>query len=172
MTWSPVKRMAAVAALVLLFDRLTKMAVVRHIVFGDQLILVPGFFKFVHWGNTGAAWSIFYGNNGLLAVVSLLALGALFLSHHHFDSHRASGQFALGLMFGGILGNLWDRLWIGHVVDFLYFYVQRRGGEEIGFPAFNLADTAICTGVGLIILFSWQNGPSRVEPDPDTPKPT
>ena len=97
MNWSPVKRMALVAALVLLFDRLTKMAVVRYIAFGDQHIIVPGFFKFVHWGNTGAAWSMFYGNNGLLAVVSLLALAALFLSHHHFDSHRPSGQLALGL---------------------------------------------------------------------------
>jgi signal peptidase II len=172
MSGSPIKRMALVAALVLFLDRVTKMAVVHYLPFGDQETLVPGFFKFVHWGNTGAAWSIFHGNNGLLALVSFIALGVLFLSHHHFDSHRASGQLALGLMFGGILGNLWDRLQIGHVVDFLYFYVQRRGGEEVGFPAFNLADTAICTGVGLIILFSWQNGPKRAQPDPESPNAT
>ncbi len=162
--------MATVAGVVVLLDRITKLAVVRHLEYGEQWVIIPGFFKLVHWGNTGAAWSLFYGNNGLLAIVSLVALTALVFSHHHFDSHRISGQFALGLMLGGIIGNLLDRLLIGHVIDFLYFYLQRRGGEDIGFPAFNLADSAICTGVGLIILFSWQNGSRNTESDADGAK--
>ncbi|MEN9675534.1 MAG: hypothetical protein RIS76_1430, partial [Verrucomicrobiota bacterium] len=48
-----------------------------------------------------------------------------------------------------------------HVIDFLRFYLQPRGGGEVGFPAFNVADMAICTGVGLLILLSWQNDPQR-----------
>jgi len=60
------------------------------------------------------------------------------------------------LIFGGIAGNLVDRFTHKHVVDFLYFYLVQRGGGEIGFPAFNVADTAICTGVGLLFLLSWQ----------------
>ena len=51
-----------------------------------------------------------------------------------------------------------DRLPGRHaVVDFLYFYLQRRGGNELGFPAFNVADSAICTGVTLIFLITWKN---------------
>ncbi len=92
-------------------------------------------------------------------LVALLALVALFLTRHHFDSHTLSGQIAFGLIFGGIAGNLTDRLLPGRhaVVDFIYFYMQRRGGGEIGFPAFNVADSAICTGVGLIFLITWKN---------------
>jgi signal peptidase II len=61
-------------------------------------------------------------------------------------------------LFGGILGNLTDRLLPSrrHVIDFLYFYVNRRGGGEVGFPAFNVADSAICVAVGLLFLLSWQ----------------
>ncbi len=81
----------------------------------------------MHWGNTGAAWSLFRGNNELLAGVALLALLVLFLSRHHFDSRTLLSQIAFGLIFGGIVGNLIDRLWVGHVIDFIYFYLQRRG---------------------------------------------
>ena len=60
--------------------------------------------------STGAAWSLFTGNNATLALVAILALVALFLTRHHFDSHTFSGQIAFGLIFGGIAGNLTDRL--------------------------------------------------------------
>ena len=124
----------------------------------DEKTVIPGFFKLVHWGNTGAAWSLFSGNNAALALVALFALIALFLTRHHFSSHTLSGQIAFGLIFGGIAGNLTDRLLPSRhaVVDFIYFYLQQRGGGEIGFPAFNVADTAICTGVGLIFLITWK----------------
>jgi signal peptidase II len=92
----------------------------------------------------------------VLALVALIALVVLYLSRHHFDSRTLLGQVAFGLIFGGIMGNLIDRLFRGHVIDFLYFYVQQRGGE-VGFPAFNDADSAICTGVGLIFLMTWRN---------------
>jgi signal peptidase II len=67
------------------------------------------------------------------------------------------GQVALGLLFGGTLGNLIDRLLPSrrHVVDFLYFHVHPRAGGEAGFPAFNVADMAICTGVGLMLLMGF-----------------
>jgi signal peptidase II len=82
---------------------------------------------------------------------------ALFLTRHHFDVDKLPGQIAFGLLFGGIAGNLADRLIRHEVVDFIRFYMQQRGGNEIGFPAFNVADTAICTGVGLIFLITWKN---------------
>jgi signal peptidase II len=60
------------------------------------------------------------------------------------------------------VGNLIDRILRNHVIDFLYFYVQRRGGAELGFPAFNVADSAICTGVGLVLLLTWKDRPAEV----------
>jgi signal peptidase II len=153
------RRIAAVAAVVFALDQFTKWLVLNLLEKGEEKILIPGFFKFVHWGNTGAAWSLFSGNNAALALVGLFALIALFLTRHHFSSHTLSGQIAFGLIFGGIAGNLADRLLPSRheVIDFIYFYMQRRGGDEIGFPAFNIADTAICTGVGLIFLITWRN---------------
>ncbi len=153
------RRIAIMALMVFAFDQATKWLVLRTLEFGDEKVIIPGFFRFVHWGNTGAAWSLFRGNNGVLALVALMAFVMLFLTRHHFNSHTLSGQIAFGLIFGGIAGNLTDRLLPGRhaVVDFLYFYMQQRGGGEIGFPAFNVADTAICTGVGLIFLITWRN---------------
>jgi len=153
------RRIAALALLVFALDQLTKWLVLRTLPAYHEKVIIEGFFKFVHWGNTGAAWSLFSGNNITLAIVALLALVALFLTRHHFDSHTLPGQIAFGLIFGGIAGNLTDRLLPGRheVVDFLRFYLQQRGGDEIGFPAFNVADTAICTGVALIFLITWKN---------------
>ena len=153
------RRIAALALVIFALDQFTKWLVLRSLETGDEKIIVPGFFKFVHWGNTGAAWSLFSGNNYTLAFVALFALVALFLTRHHFDSHTLPGQIAFGLIFGGIAGNLTDRLLPSRhaVVDFLYFYLQQRGGNEVGFPAFNVADSAICTGVALIFLITWKN---------------
>jgi signal peptidase II len=122
----------------------------------QERVIIEGFFKFVHWTNTGAAWSLFRDRNDLLAIVSILALCGLFLWRRHFHIETMLGQISLGLIFGGIAGNLFDRLRYHQVIDFLRFYLQRRGGEEIGFPAFNIADSAICVGVGLLILISWR----------------
>jgi signal peptidase II len=153
------RRIFALALFILALDQFAKWIVLETLPEFQEKIIIPGFFKFVHWGNTGAAWSLFRGNNGALILVALLALVALFLTRHHFDSHTLSGQIAFGLIFGGIAGNLTDRLLPGRhaVVDFIYFYLQQRGGNEIGFPAFNIADTAICSGVGLIFLITWKN---------------
>jgi signal peptidase II len=152
------RRIAALALFVFAFDQIAKWFVLHTLEPGDEKIVVPGFFKFVHWGNTGAAWSLFSGNNAALAIIALVALIALIFTRHHFNAHTLTGQIAFGLIFGGIAGNLTDRLLPGRhaVVDFIYFYLQQRGGRELGFPAFNIADTAICTGVGLVFLITWK----------------
>jgi signal peptidase II len=152
---TPNRRIALIAVVVIALDQFTKQIVLRLLGYAQEKVVIPGFFKFVHWGNTGAAWSLFRGNNELLAGVAVVALLVLFLSRHHFDSRTLLSQIAFGLIFGGIVGNLIDRLWAGHVIDFIYFYLERSNGAEIGFPAFNVADSAICTGVGLVFLITW-----------------
>lgn len=149
-------RIAAVAVLAVIVDQVTK-ALVRHYLKRDldEIVIIPGFFKLVHWQNTGAAWSWFRGNNAVLAAVACVALIVLFYHRHRFNSTALLGQIALGLIFGGIVGNLIDRVQLGSVVDFLFFHLQ-IGGEDRGFPAFNVADSAICVGVGLIFLTTWK----------------
>ena len=161
---SPNRRIALLAAIIFALDQFTKWLVLNHLTYADEKIIVPGLFKLTHVVNTGAAWSLFTGNNTWLAIVAALALVALFFTRHHFDLHTVGGQVSLGFIFGGIIGNLIDRLRVGHVVDFLYFYVNRRDGGETGFPAFNVADSAICIGVGLLFLLSWSNRSSPTGP--------
>ena len=159
MKLGPTRRLVVVAFGVLACDQLTKLLVLRFLGYAQEKVILDGFFNLVHWGNTGAAWSLFNrfaSSNMFLAVFAVLALLVLFATRHHFDVHTKPGQIALGLIFGGIAGNLVDRFLRGHVIDFLYFYVSRRGGGEIGFPAFNVADSAICIGVALLFLLSWQ----------------
>jgi signal peptidase II len=148
--------MAIIAGATILFDQITKFIVLSYLSYAHEKVILPGFFKFVHWGNTGAAWSMFKYNNETLAIVSLISLLVLFIFRQHFDTRTYLGQISLGLIFGGIIGNLIDRLFRKHVIDFIYFFLQPRDGHEIGFPAFNIADTAICTGVGLLFVLSWR----------------
>jgi signal peptidase II len=158
---TPNRRIAVLAVLVYALDQFTKFFVLRWLGRGEERVVIDGFFKFVHWGNTGSAWSLFSGNNAILAVVALVALFVLFLARHHFGAQFLLGQIALGLIFGGILGNLTDRLLPSRheVIDFIRFYHTRIGGEEVGFPAFNVADSAICVGVGLVFWLSWKGEP-------------
>ena len=153
-------RIAAVALIILTWDQLTKAAVLRNIPYGAERMAVPGFLKLVHWQNTGAAWSLFTGNNTILAIVAVAALVILFLGRHQFDSRSWLGQIALGMIFGGITGNLIDRIHVGHVIDFIYVYV-------IEFPAFNIADSGICVGVVLMFLLSWRNENSKSAQQPN-----
>lgn len=156
---TPNRRIASMALGIYALDQLTKFLVLLWLGRGDERIIIDGFFKFVHWGNTGAAWSMFRDNNNLLAVVAMVALVVLVLARNHFETRTLLGQLAFGMILGGIAGNLTDRLLPSrrHVIDFIYFYVRRPGGEEIGFPAFNIADSGICVGVALIFWVTWRS---------------
>lgn len=162
---TPNRCIGIIALVVAALDQAAKLLVVHLLPASQEKVVVEGFFKFVHWGNTGAAWSLFRGANGWLAFVAFAALIVLFCSRHHFDSRTRLSQIAFGLIAGGIVGNLIDRLRVRHVIDFIYFYLQPRGGGEVGFPAFNVADSAICAGVGLIFLITWRadQKPNAVE---------
>src|ERR1044071_5181093 len=115
------RRMGWIAGIVLVLDQFTKLLVLNYLDFAREKVIFDGFFKFVHWENTGAAWSLFHNRNKVLAIISLIALLILFIYREQFESKTLGGQIALGLIFGGILGNLLDRLFRKHVIDFVYF---------------------------------------------------
>lgn len=140
------------AIAVFVLDRITKFWVARVLPFdsygpGEHIEVIPGFFNIVHVGNTGAAWSILSGRSTLLALLALATLVAIFLWRRTLGLRQRVTQVAFGLLCGGILGNLVDRIVYKHVIDFLDF----RFGSY-AYPAFNIADCGICIGVGLYII--------------------
>mgnify|MGYP002261889334 CR=1 FL=1 len=96
----------------------------------------------------------------LFALISSVAIGCIVYLIRGLRPQQKTLLASLSLILGGAIGNLIDRLRVGHVVDFLYFYLYRRDGQVAGFPAFNVADSAISVGVGLMLLIAgsrWSN---------------
>lgn len=138
--------------LIALADQIVKNWVRFRFYLGESVPVIPGFFELTYVRNTGAAWGLFDGSNVALALFSLVVLILLIVFRRHFVGPFVWQRIALGLMAGGILGNLFDRLRLGYVVDFLHFY---RGNYH--FPSFNIADAAICTGVFLYLITSFRS---------------
>lgn len=146
-----------IAALVVVFDRLAKWVVDKNIALHESVAVVPGFFHLTHVENRGAAFGLFAESPSewkiavlvLFSLIALVVVSALLWKNSHAMTTTGVG---LALILGGALGNLWDRLLSGQVVDFLDFYVG-----SYHWPAFNLADSAIVVGALLLvseILFS------------------
>jgi signal peptidase II len=136
------------AGLIIAGDQWTKHLVSQ---LKPELVVIPGFFTLNYVRNTGAAWGILQGQRLLLISVSLLAAGVLLFLLFYERRDKTLMLLALGLLLGGTCGNLIDRIWHGYVVDFLQFYVV-IGKRAYYWPSFNIADAAISTGVGLLIL--------------------
>ncbi len=144
----------SLAAGVFLLDQVTKTviwAALPYPTYGPpgQVAVIDGFFNIVHVGNTGAAWSLFTGRSTFLALLAAATLFAIFAWRRQLGLPLRTVQISFGLLCGGIVGNLFDRLLHGHVIDFLDFHF----GSYI-FPTFNVADSCICVGVALYLLHS------------------
>jgi signal peptidase II len=140
-----------VIALLIAADQLTKYLVIAYIDPADPVSVVPGFFQLVYVRNPGAAWGILGGRTGLLAVISGVVFVLMFVNYRRFAEGWAERGFAITLLLGGIAGNFIDRMWRdGGVVDFLRVYY---GSWE--WPSFNVADSAICIGMGIYFLSSF-----------------
>ncbi len=144
--------------LILLLDQLSKKWIVSHIPFNtwnfndpNIITVIPNFFHIVHIGNEGAAWGMFHGFGFWLGIFAIASLTLIFFFRHHLSLSKPVPQLAFGVMIGGIIGNLIDRMFVGHVVDFLDFLLPLIGR----FPAFNIADIGICVGVFLYIVYSY-----------------
>jgi len=115
-----------------------------------NILVIPGFFNVTYVRNTGAAFGILQGKHLLLAGVSLLAMGVLLFLLFYEREEKTGLLLALALILGGTCGNLIDRIRFGYVIDFLLLYIQRYQ-----WPAFNIADSSISIGVGLLILVTF-----------------
>lgn len=133
--------------LVTILDQVTKSLAQERLMSRGSYPVIPGFFNLTYVENTGAAWGVFQGQGLMLVGLSIVMLFILVVCRRHFLDKRLLTHLATGLMGGGIVGNLIDRLRLGYVVDYLDFNFFGWA-----FPAFNVADVAICVGVGTYIL--------------------
>ena len=145
--------------IIVLLDQATKHLVRRNLLSGEIVTVIPGLFDLRYVTNTGAAWGILQGLNHWLVALSVVMLVLMAVFHRSFVMNTRPSKLSAGLIVGGIVGNLIDRLRLSFVVDFLDFYW--RGHH---FPCFNVADSAICIGVGLYILLQVLDDRSRREP--------
>lgn len=150
-------RVYGTAIAVLALDQLTKALIRGHFAIGQHLDLAP-FFSLFHVINRGGAFSLLYGRVGLLALVALgVAAGIVVYERQHPAMPRWQA-LAVGILLGGTVGNLVDRLVFGQVTDFLDFHLGPHR-----WPTFNVADVAINLGVLALILGSALTHPSTEE---------
>jgi signal peptidase II len=141
-----------IAILVFLLDRWTKRLASARIPLYSHIQIIPGFFRLTHTENPGAAFSLFADSPShwrtiMLITFSIVAMVVVsFLLWKQRSAVTLTG-IALSLILGGAVGNLWDRIARGRVVDFLLVYVK-----QYEWPVFNLADSAIVVGACLLIL--------------------
>ena len=150
-----------IAAVIFIVDRVTKVVIERNVSIWDTHSVIPGFFNIVHTKNRGAAFGMFADGNSELrtfllvgvsiAVLIFVAVLLLQPSRAGFSGSRTT-MIGLSLVLGGAIGNIYDRIASGMVTDFLEFYMG-----QWHFAAFNVADSAITIGAGLLLLDMWMS---------------
>ena len=149
-----VRWLLGIVGCVVVLDQLSKILILNSFASGEIREIIPGFFNLTLHFNPGVAFGMFANlDDGprilVLTFTTVLALALVLyflMTEYRFDKH---GQFALALVMGGAVGNIIDRVRIGEVVDFLDFYLG-----SAHWPAFNVADSAICVGVTILIFKS------------------
>ena len=165
-------RLFVIAGLILVLDQITKILVQYSIPFEssyfapDRVTIIEDFFYLVHIGNKGAAWGIFSEYSGILTLLSFAVLLFIFCFRKQLELHRGTVQIAFGLLIGGILGNLIDRIRVGHVIDFIDIHLPFTLPYILPFgrwPAFNIADSAIVVGMLFYLLLSLSDTKKKIQ---------
>ena len=131
------------ASLVFILDRITKIIAVRTMSYGQSINVLPNIFHITLVSNNGTAFGLMKGQNVILAVVAAVAVVLIVI---YAVTHKGLGfavSLALGLILGGALGNLLDRIKFGYVIDFFDFRI---------WPVFNIADSAITVGMIILVI--------------------
>lgn len=152
-------RYLLISVVVIALDQWTKAIAVAHIAYREEIPVFPGFSWTMAY-NTGVAFSLFadgeawqrYGLAGFAIIVS----GAFAWMMTTLSSRERLSAIAYALIIGGALGNVIDRLRLGHVVDFILLYYK-----EYHWPAFNIADSCIVVGAALMLLFGWRQADAK-----------
>jgi signal peptidase II len=138
-------------------DQATKAAVSRALPLGRSVPVLSGIVRLTHIQNPGGAFGMFRGAGPAFMFLSIAAVLVLFWTVRRYRTGALASQAALGLVLGGAIGNLIDRLRFGRVVDFLDI-----GYGDVRWPVFNVADVAVVAGVALFLLVTLRSGDARV----------
>lgn len=141
------KKMLYVIGISLILDQIIKVVVSSNMSLYQSINIINNFFSITYVRNNGAAWSILSGNRLFLIIISLLALGLIYLYFIKNKELTKLENFSYGLLIGGTIGNLIDRIIHGYVIDYLDFKIF-----NYSFPVFNLADICIVIGVILVCV--------------------
>ena len=146
---------------VIVLDQISKLYFENSLSLYEQIVIIPDYFSWTLAYNTGAAFSFLADAGGwqrwFFAVVALVVSGVLLVWMKGLKPHETWIAVALALVLGGALGNLFDRVAYGHVIDFILVHWQSRWY----FPAFNLADSAITLGAIMLVLDMFRSKPSE-----------
>ncbi|SKA01807.1 signal peptidase II [Anaerorhabdus furcosa] len=134
---------------ILVLDLGTKLIVQSNLDLHHQIPIIDNFFYITYAKNTGAAWSMFSGRVGILTLMSLAGVGLFSYMFSRVPEENKWERISIVLMIAGAAGNLFDRFVFGYVRDFLDFVIF---GYD--FPIFNIADSALCIGIGLLIVIT------------------
>jgi len=157
----------SISAIIVAFDLYTKHLIQQAFAYGEHL-RVTSFFDLVRYHNEGAAFSFLADAGGwqkwFFSVVSVVAIVVITYLIKKNPNNKLF-CWGLAMVLGGAAGNLYDRITLGYVVDFLLFYYQ-----QFAWPAFNVADSAICVGVGLLLLESFLQDKAQSATKKSVPK--
>jgi signal peptidase II len=150
--------LAAVASLVLLADQVTKLAIVATMQPGDVIPVLPPVLDLHYITNRGVAFGLFSRFGDVFVPIAIVIMTVIFGYYRSLHGRRLWLRTALALQLGGALGNLLDRLRLGSVVDFVEFHID---AINFHWPVFNVADSAIVVGVGILLgcLVFQKDGP-------------
>ena len=155
---SKYRLMVLISSAVLVLDQITKFWVHQTMALYQSIEIVPHFVSLTYLRNTGAAFGLLAGGRSPLRtiffiLVSALAIGCIFYLFKTLRPQQKTMAVSLSLVLGGAIGNLVDRIYMGEVIDFidLHWY-------QLHWPAFNVADSAITIGVGLLFVQMLRKG--------------
>ena len=137
-----------IAVVVVALDQISKSWIRSHLALGESFPEI-GRLLIIHLQNTGSAFGFFTGQGFLLTIIALVGLVIILMFFRYLSQSSLLGTIALGLVFGGAIGNLTDRLRIGSVTDFIYV----RLWGDFYWPAFNVADSALSVGIIALLIF-------------------
>jgi signal peptidase II len=144
-----IRPMLIAAAIVIFLDQVTKEIVRRTVAINGKIEIIRGYFEISYAENTGAAFGMFQGQNRIFIIVGLAAIGFIILYYRQFRENIWM-RISLGLLMGGALGNLIDRVVFHYVTDFIrvrWWLMHLRW-----WPAFNIADASVFVGAAMLIV--------------------